>query len=66
LTNFLHRITPERAEELKGRVAAEIGSTFASRYTQVVSLRGALEPEAIAQYGKRATGQKYLINPTLD
>jgi hypothetical protein len=32
--------------------------------TKVVSLAGALEPEAIAQYSKRATGQKYLIDPT--
>jgi hypothetical protein len=30
----------------------------------VVSLAGALEPEEIAQYSKRATGQKYLIDPT--
>jgi hypothetical protein len=64
LTNFLRRIPPETAERLKHRVAAEITTTFASHYTKVVSLAGALEPEEIAQYSKRATGQKYLIDPT--
>ena len=28
-----------------------------------VSLAGALQPEAIAAYNRRATGEKYLINP---
>jgi NADPH-dependent curcumin reductase CurA len=64
LTNFLRRIPPETAARLKHRVAAEITTTFASHYTKVVSLAGALEPEEIAQYSKRATGQKYLIDPT--
>jgi NADPH:quinone reductase len=64
LTNFLRRIAPETAARLKNRVAAEITTTFASHYTKVVSLAGALEPEEIAQYSKRATGQKYLIDPT--
>ena len=64
LTNFLRRIPSETAARLKHRVAAEITTTFASHYTKVVSLVGALEPEEIAQYSKRATGQKYLIDPT--
>jgi NADPH:quinone reductase len=64
LANFLRRIPPETAARLKHRVAAEITTTFASHYTKVVSLAGALEPEEIAQYSKRATGQKYLIDPT--
>src|SRR5262249_30106043 len=64
LTNFLRRIPPETTARLKHRVAAEITTTFASHYTKVVSLTGALEPAEIAQYSKRATGQKYLIDPT--
>jgi NADPH2:quinone reductase len=64
LTNFLRRIPPETAARLKNRVATEITTTFASHYTKVVSLAGALEPDEIAQYSKRATGQKYLIDPT--
>jgi NADPH2:quinone reductase len=64
LTNFLQQIPPETADRLKNRVASEIKTTFASHYTKVVSLAGALEPDEIAQYSKRATGQKYLIDPT--
>jgi NADPH2:quinone reductase len=44
-------------------VAAELKTTFASRYTKEVSLREALRPEEIAGYAKQATGEKYLLNP---
>jgi NADPH:quinone reductase-like Zn-dependent oxidoreductase len=66
LTNFLIKIGAEEAEKLRQRVAREIKTTFASRYTRVVSLAGALELDAIAAYNKRATGEKFLINPNLD
>lgn len=66
LTNFLQQTPPQVVDRLKARVAAEITTTFASHYTRVVSLAEALEPDAIAQYSKRATGQKYLIDPTRD
>jgi hypothetical protein len=38
-------------------------TTFASHYTKVVSLQEALDPANIAAYAKRATGEKFLINP---
>ena len=44
-------------------MAAELKTTFASSYTQEISLAEALLPEAIAEYGQRATGTKFLINP---
>jgi NADPH2:quinone reductase len=49
---------------LKQRVAAELKTTFASHYSKEVSLAEALQPDAIAAYGKRSTGEKYLINPS--
>jgi len=49
--------------EMRARVAAEIKTTFASHYTREVSLAEALSPEAIAVYGKQATGEKYLLRP---
>ena len=64
LTHFLRQISPETANRLKNRVATEIKTTFASHYTKVVSPSRALQPDEIAQYSKRATGQKYLIDPT--
>jgi hypothetical protein len=63
LTAFLQKIGPGAAQKLRDRVAAEIKTTFASRYDKEVSLVGALRPEEIAVYGQQATGRKYLINP---
>jgi NADPH2:quinone reductase len=60
---FLQRIGEERANALKQRVARELTTTFASRYSRIVSLAGALQPANIAAYGRRATGEKFLINP---
>ena len=63
LFSFLHKIGPAAAQKLRERVAAELKTTFASSYSNEVSLAGALQLQAIAVYGKRATGAKYLINP---
>jgi NADPH:quinone reductase-like Zn-dependent oxidoreductase len=63
LTPFLMKIGQMEGQKLRDRVAAELKTTFASHYTKTVSLAGALQPEAIAAYNRRATGEKYLINP---
>jgi hypothetical protein len=44
-------------------VVDELKTTFASHYTRVVSLQEALDLANIAVYAKRATGEKFLINP---
>lgn len=64
LTPFLQKIGFEEAEKLRQRVAAEIKTTFASTYTKEVSLAEALQLSEMAVYGKQATGEKYLINPS--
>jgi NADPH:quinone reductase len=63
LTPFLQKIGRAGQTPLRERVAAELKTTFASHYTKVVSLPEALQLSNIAVYGKRATGEKYLINP---
>ncbi|MGA9091852.1 MAG: zinc-binding dehydrogenase [Bradyrhizobium sp.] len=60
---FLMKIGQAEGARLRQRVVDEIKTTFASHYTQVVSLQEALQLPHIAVYGKRATGEKYLINP---
>jgi NADPH2:quinone reductase len=60
---FLQRIGTAAAQNLKQRVAAELKTTFASSYSQKISLVEALQLQTIAVYGQRATGAKYLINP---
>jgi NADPH2:quinone reductase len=60
---FLQRIGADAAQALRQRVASELKTTFASSYSKEVSLAEVLQMDAIAVYGKRATGVKYLINP---
>src|SRR4051794_11547153 len=60
---FLQKIGPADGAKLRQRVVDELKTTFASHYTQVVSLPEVLQPTHIAVYAKRATGEKYLINP---
>ena len=62
---FLQRIGPDAAQALKARVASELKTTFASTYTRTVSLAGALQADAIADYGRRATASKVLVDPSL-
>ena len=63
LTPFLHKAGLEKLIEMRTRVAAELKTTFASHYTEEISLVDVLSLDAIAAYNKRATGTKYLIKP---
>jgi NADPH2:quinone reductase len=63
LTPFLQKVGMETVMKLRARVAAELKTTFASKYARTVSLAEALQADAISVYGKRSTGAKYLINP---
>jgi NADPH:quinone reductase-like Zn-dependent oxidoreductase len=65
LTPFLQKIGPAEINRLRQRVVAELKTTFASHYTKTISLRDALSLETIQAYNRRATGEKYLINPNL-
>jgi NADPH:quinone reductase-like Zn-dependent oxidoreductase len=63
LTPFLQKVGGEGFARLRARVAAELTTTFASTYTQEVSLAGMLQPDAFHAYLKRATGEKFLVTP---
>ena len=65
LTPFLQKVGMEEAGKMRARVAAELKTTFASHYTNTISLRDALDLETIKAYNRKATGEKYLINPSL-
>jgi NADPH2:quinone reductase len=60
---FLQKVGAAAVQSLRARVIAGLKTTFASRYAKEVSLSEALRPEAVAVYAKRATGEKFLINP---
>ncbi|ATY30743.1 zinc-binding dehydrogenase [Sphingomonas psychrotolerans] len=63
LTPFLIKLGMEGALRLRARVAAELTTTFASHYTATISLADVLDPAVAAAYAKKATGEKYLIDP---
>jgi NADPH:quinone reductase-like Zn-dependent oxidoreductase len=63
LTPFLQKAGRPEQARLRERVVNSLKTTFASHYTKVVSLTEALDLKNIATYGKRATGEKFLINP---
>ncbi len=65
LTPFLQKIGPAEGARLRKRVMDELKTTFASHYTRTISLRDALDVGVLTAYAKKATGEKYLINPSL-
>ena len=63
LMRFLGKLDKKRVGELYQKVATEINTTFASSYTKELSLEEALQPENVALYNAKKTGEKYLIVP---
>jgi NADPH2:quinone reductase len=63
LPNFLARVGEDASARIRQRVADEILTTFASSYTDRISLSQALDPDIVGRYAVMATGQKYLITP---
>lgn len=64
LTHFLGSISPEKRMQMAGRVVSELKTTFASHYTDEISLEEALDPAVMAKYNAKATGTKFLLTPT--
>jgi NADPH2:quinone reductase len=63
---FLRKAGPEVSERLRRRVAEELTTTFASHYTRTIGLAEALQPDILKAYERKATGEKFLIDPTRD
>ncbi|HEX7874861.1 MAG TPA: zinc-binding dehydrogenase [Sphingobium sp.] len=64
LSPFLQKAGPEVARRMRGRVVDELATTFASHYSRVISLAETLEPEVLRAYERKATGEKFLIDPS--
>ena len=62
---YLERLDPAIQQGLRARVLREMHTTFASHYSHTISLSDVLKPEVIAAYNAKATGDKYLVNPSL-
>jgi NADPH:quinone reductase len=63
LTPFLASLAVEDLLRLKGRIAAELTTTFASHFTDQISLDQALDLEVLRRYARTATGEKFLVVP---
>lgn len=59
----LNRFGAERTQALKQRVMNELHTTFASHYSQTISLPDVLNTQTIAAYTQRTTSGKFLIKP---
>ncbi|MEM5518680.1 zinc-binding dehydrogenase [Henriciella sp. AS95] len=64
LTYFLQKIGAEGRAKLRKRVMDELKTTFASHYTDEISLKDALNVETLKSYNAKRTGEKFLINPS--
>lgn len=63
---FFQKTDPDVAARLRQRVLDELTSTFATHYRRTIGLAEMLDPAVMREYGRTATGEKYLINPTLN
>jgi NADPH:quinone reductase-like Zn-dependent oxidoreductase len=65
LPQTMGRVGPERIAEMQNRVLAGLTTTFASHYAREISLAEALDRDTMLAYARMATGEKFLIDPTL-
>lgn len=65
LPNFLAKVGDEVANRLRMRVVKELKTTFASHYTDEISLSGALDAETVKRYYAKTTGEKFLVCPQM-
>lgn len=65
LMPFLRRAGAETLGAIRQRILAELTTTFASRYTRTIGLAEALQPDVLRAYERKATGEKFLIDPGL-
>jgi len=63
LPNFLAKAGMETAMRLRKRVSDELTTTFASHYTDEISLAEALDADVMKRYNAKKTGEKFLIVP---
>jgi NADPH:quinone reductase len=65
LLPFFRKAGMETLTAMRQRVLAELTTTFASRYTRTIGLAEALQPDVLRAYERKATGEKFLIDPGL-
>ena len=62
--HLLQKLGADTAAACRQRIAAELTTTFASHYTDTIGLADALRPEVLEAYNRKATGTKFLVDPS--
>jgi NADPH:quinone reductase-like Zn-dependent oxidoreductase len=65
MMNHLARLDADVVEAMRARVVRDIDTTFASHFSDEVALGALLDPGTLQAMAGRATGRKYLVNPSL-
>ncbi len=65
LTPHLSDVGMERMMQMRMFAVEERNGIFASDYTREISLSDMIDPEIARAYEKKATGEKFLVNPAL-
>ncbi len=63
LMPFLATLAPEDLGRMQRRVVDELTTTFASSYSDEISLDQALDLDVMRRYARQATGEKFLLRP---
>jgi len=64
LTPHLKAVGRERVMEMRRFAVEERNGIFASHYTQTISLDDMIDPDIARAYQRKATGEKYLVDPS--
>ncbi|MBH5385038.1 zinc-binding dehydrogenase [Bradyrhizobium diversitatis] len=62
--HYLRKIDAATLARLRQRVLDELTTTFASHYTRTIGLAEVLQPEMVRAFERKATGEKFLIDPS--
>ncbi len=62
----LKEIGKDAVDRLTQRMVDELRTTFAIDYTRTISLAEAIQPDIVRAFERKATGEKFLIDPSLD
>ncbi len=64
LTPELERLGTQRTIEMRKFAVAERNGIFASHYTRTIGLDEMIDPDIARAYQRKATGEKYLVDPS--
>jgi len=64
LSPHLETLDRDRVMEMRRFAVEERNGIFASHYTQTISLDGMIDPDIARAYQRKATGEKYLVDPS--